>query len=373
MRHFNDTIISRRSVFGLGGLGTLAAFAGCAPTQTAFQPSGRGIVDVVVPYSAGGGTDTWARFITPYFASLQREVERYQIENIPGGESITGTNAYARAKVVNGRQTLVASATTYFQSMLEHSVAEFDFAAMEPLALNGTGAVLWTSADTGITRAEDLFDGSRQHRYGGMSATGLDLVPLLALEALGADIRGVFGMEGRGPTRLAVQRGEADLDFQTTSSYLKQVKPLVDVGEAVPLFSIGSLVDGEVVRDPNIPDIPTVTEIFAKKSQTLTPTAHESAAFRALQAFVVPGFFYQKGLWANAGTDPAVIEKYAEMVDELNADDRFIAEAGEALGGYDLVSGKAARKEFRAAMTLDDEVLAFTKTLLSDKYGAVLD
>ncbi|TSI11284.1 tripartite tricarboxylate transporter substrate binding protein [Brevibacterium aurantiacum] len=373
MQHFFESNVSRRKAFSIGGFGVLAALAGCAPAQTAYQPSGKGIVDVVIPYSAGGGTDTWGRFITPYFAEQQKGVDRYQIENIPGGESITGTNAFVGADVTDGRQTLVASATTYFQSMLGQSTVEFDFTEMEPLALNGTGAVLWTSSDSGITSIEDLFSNSEAYRYGGMSASGLDLIPLLALESLGAKLRGVFGMEGRGPTRLAVQRGEADLDFQTTSAYLKQVQPLVDVGKAVPLFSIGSLVDGKVERDPNVPDIPTITEIFAEKSESKKPTIHEAAAFRALQAFVVPGFFYQKGLWANAGTDPAVIDQYTRMVEALNADDEFAEEAGEVLGGYGLVAGSEARDEFRAAMKLDDDVLSFTKTLLSDKYGAVFD
>lgn len=362
--------ISRRTLLGTGAAAALLGVVGCAPAQTKFQASGTGIVDVVVPYGTGGGTDTWARFITPYFAEIQAEVDRYQVENVPGGESITGTNAFVRSNVTDGRQTLVASATTYFQSMLGQSTVEFDFGRMEPLALNGTGAVLWTSTESGITSAEDLIGNTEQYRYGGMSASGLDLVPLLALEALGANIGGVFGMEGRGPSRLAVQRGESDLDFQTTSSYLSQVQPMVDAGEAIPLFAVGSLVNGKVVRDTNLPDIPTFAEIYAGLE---SHSPQQELAYNAFQAFVVPGFFYQKGLWANEGTDSAVIETYAQMVTELNADAGFIAETKDALGGYDLVSGTDARADFREALQLDEDVLVFTKQLLEDKYDAVLD
>lgn len=219
-------------------LSAIAAICGlltaCAPAQTAYHPSGSGIVDVVVPYGTGGGTDTWARFITPYFASMQNEVNRYQVENIPGGESITGTNAYVTTGVESGDQVLVASATTYFQSMLGHPAAEFEFSKMEPLVFNGTGAVLWTGDQSGISSVEDLIFRGEETLYGGMSATGLDLVPLLALEALGAPVKGVFGMEGRGPSRLAVQRGETELDFQTTASYLSQVQPYVEAGGSSP-------------------------------------------------------------------------------------------------------------------------------------------
>jgi len=362
--------ISRRTLFGLGAFAGLAGLAACAPAQTAFQPSGPRITDVVIPYSTGGGTDTWARFITPYLAAKQPDIDRYQIENIPGGESITGTNAYVTAGVRNGDQVLVSSATTYFQSMLDQSTAEFDFAKMEPLVLNGTGAVLWTNPDSGVHSVDDLINNPRELRYGGMSASGLDLVALLALEALGTNVRGVFGMEGRGPTRLAVQRGEADLDLQTTSSYLSQVQPLVDKEQAVPLFSIGILEGDEIVRDPNLPNVPAFSEIFDALENK---TRHQELAFESFRAFVVPGFFYQKGLWANEGTDQEVLELYDGIVKELNSSDEFLESAESALGGYELLSGLDARANFRSALEMDEEVLEFTKTLLIEKYDAVLD
>lgn len=364
--------MSRRSVLKAGGLAGLGALmAACAPPQSNYQPSGGGIVDVVVPYSAGGGTDTWARFITPYYARHQDDVTRYQVENVPGGESITGTNAYVATNVTNGAQVLVASATTYFQSMLDHPIAEFDFSVMEPLALNGTGAVLWTHGDSGISSAQDLIGRAEPAKYGGISASGLDAVALLALGAMDANVRGVFGFEGRGPSRLAVQRREIELDFQTTSTYLSQLMPLVEAGDAVPLFTVGVLDEGgEVVRDPNVPDVPTFTEIY---KEVTGDTELSRVEYQAYSAFVVPGFFYQKGLWSNPGTDQAVLDRYAEITATLNADPQFRAETKDALGGYDLVSGPEARTAFRRALDLDPEVLEWARTFLTNEHGAVLD
>lgn len=358
----------RRNFLKLGGLTALAGMAtACAPAQTAYQPSGQGIIDVVVPYGTGGGTDTWARFITPYFASMQQGIDRYQVENIPGGESITGTNAYVDAGVTSGNQVLVASATTYFQNMLGHPAAEFKFSQMEPLAFNGTGAVLWTGAQSGIRTVEDLINRGQDSLYGGMSATGLDLVPLLALESIGAPVKGVFGMEGRGPSRLAVRRGETELDFQTSASYLSQVVPLVEAGEAVPLFSVGILEGDKVVRDPNVPEVPTFSEIY---EQYGGKTDSQRQAYEAYQAFVTPGFFFQKGLWANFGTKEFIIRNYDQMVANLNADSEFAEEAKSALGGYELLSGADNRQAFREALELDPEILQFTNELLSRKYDA---
>lgn len=358
--------LSRRSLLAAAGLLGLSA---CAPPQTRYQPSGNNIIDVVVPYSSGGGTDTWARFITAQLASRQDDVDRYQVENIPGGESITGTNAYVSAGVTNGKQLLVASATTYFQNMLGHHTAEFDFAGMEPLVFNGTGAVLWAGESAGVTSFEELLQHPERTKYGGMSASGLDLVALLALEALGVKVDGIFGFEGRGPTRLAVQRNETDLDFQTTATYLSQVQPLVDAGEAFPLFAVGILEGDRVVRDPALPDVPTVNELL----EELGRNADSNIAFEAYQSFVTPGFFFQKGLWSNANTHQSVIEGYDDLVEQLNADKDFLKQSKSALGGYELVSGKSARGEFRAALDLDPEVLEFTRSFLTHEHGAVLD
>lgn len=338
----------------------------CAPEQSQYQPSGPGITDVMIPYATGGGTDTWGRFITQSFAERMDDVDRFQIENVPGGETITGTNAYVNSGVTNGDYLLVASASTYFQDMLDHKAAEFDFSQMVPLAFNGTGAVLWTSEHSQMTSVDDLRNRSEEATYGGMSASGLDLVALLALEALGVPVKGVFGFEGRGPSRLAAQRGEIDLDFQTTSSYLSQLKDGEATGEVVPLFSIGIPVDGKVERDPNLPEIPTVAELYDAMPDH---TENQEFAYKAFNSFVKPGFFYQKGLWSNAGTDQAVVDRYDELVTELNSDEEFLDKADAALGGYELVSGKEAGDDFKQAMVLDPEIKDYIANLLLDKYG----
>lgn len=287
----------------------------------------------------------------------------------PGGESITGTNAYVESGVTNGNQLLVSSATTYFQNMLGHHTAEFNFAVMDPLVFNGTGAVLWAGESAEVTTIEQLKEKTERVKYGGISASGLDLVALLALEALGIKVDGVFGFEGRGPTRLAVQRNETQLDFQTTSTYLSQVKPLVEEGTAFPLFSVGILQDGKVVRDPALPQIPTVHELL----ETVNPKARDGLAFRSYEAFVTPGFFYQKGLWSNEGTEQSVIDTYDDVVAEMNSDQQFLKESKSALGGYALISGKKSREEFIAALELEPEVREYARTFLTEEHGAVLD
>ena len=47
------------------------------------------------------------------------------------------------------------------------------------------------------------------------------------------------GFGKRGDGRLMFERGEANIDYQTSSSYLKGGTPLVEAGTATPWFSFG--------------------------------------------------------------------------------------------------------------------------------------
>src|SRR3712207_9279409 len=80
-------------------------------------------------------------------------------------------------------------------------------------------SVIYARTAAGVSSVEDLVDRDTPLRFGGISATGLDLTTLVAFDLLGADVESIFGFEGRGPVNLALQRGEVDLDYQTTSAY----------------------------------------------------------------------------------------------------------------------------------------------------------
>ena len=349
--------------------GAVLALPACAPPQAHFAPTGRGIVDVIVPYASGGGADNWARFISPHIAGALDGVDRFQIENVPGGESVTGTNAYVDNGVNDGNQILVSSGTTYFNGILERENVRYDFSQLVPLALNGMGSALCSNRASGIRTVEDLLERGRDATFGGISASGLDLVPILALEVLGGTVTSVFGFEGSGEVRLARERGEIDVDFQSASTYLGQIVPLVEEEEAFPLFTVGMLQDGEIGRDPAVPDVPTLEEVY----RDIHGDDPGGPAYDAYHSFVSAGFFYQRGFWSNPGTSEQVIDAYATAVDSLNADEEFLEQSRSALGGYQLVAGKENQERIRDSLSVDRKSLEFARTFLIEEHGAVLD
>lgn len=367
--------LSRRQALGALSASLLAT-AGCATPNPhrAEQTATEGDllpenVRMVIPYAEGGGTDVWARFIAPYLTDeMERECQILP-ENLPGGESIIGSNRYARDGVNDGTSILVSSGTTYFQYLLGRPEVEFDFSQMRPLVLNATGGVIYGAPELGINSIDDLFSGDADLQYGGISATGLDLSAVLAFNVLGLDVATVFGLEGRGPARLAVERGELSLDYQTTSAYIGQVEPMVEEGRAAPLMSFGQVdEDGGMGRDPALPDLPSVGEVY----RDVHGQDPSGLAWDSYLTFLGAGFSYQKGIWVTGDTPDSVVEPFFEAARDLSTDEEFLAEGDQVLGGYPIFSGAESEEEVRAVLSITDEVREYVLEMLERDHDTVV-
>lgn len=322
-------------------------------------------VKLVVPFSAGGGTDTLARLLGPALQENVKGGPSVEVVNRPGGESITGTNKFVNQAPTDGSQLLVSSATTTFQSLLDVDAVDYSFTELKPLMVFGTGGVIYSSKESGITSVEDLKNPPEPLHYGGISATGLDLITLLAFDLLKLDPKATFGFEGRGPARLALQRGETNIDYQTTPSYLTQVKPMAKDGKVVPLMSFGVLnEEGEVVRDPNFPDLPTVPEVYEK----LHGAPPEGKAYDAYVAFMAAGFSYQKGVWSTPDTPKQIRQEFVNAVPKLKKSKEFEKQRVNVLGDYPIYSGPKVEKSVSKAYGINDGVKKYVLDMLKKKY-----
>src|SRR3546814_789006 len=135
---------------------------------------------------------------------------------------------------------------------------------MTPIFASPAGGVVYVPASHGVDNLAQDIEKLKQVdlKFGSQGATSLDLVPALAFEMLGLDVEVVMGFKSRANGRMSTMRGETTIDYQTTPAYLKHVVPLVDDGTMVPLFTFGALnADGEIVRDPTLPDLPSFPEV----------------------------------------------------------------------------------------------------------------
>jgi tripartite-type tricarboxylate transporter receptor subunit TctC len=327
-------------------------------------------IELMIPLAEGGGTDTWARFVA---GELTQDVPGHPglaPVNDDGGEGILGTNHFMTSAKHDGTEVLVSTASTVVPYLLDMPAVRYDFEDLRPILANGTGAVVYARTGAGVSGVQDLVDRDKPLVFGGIAATSLDLTTLLAFDLLKADVRSTFGFEGRGPVNLALQRGEVDIDYQTTSSYGPAVKPLVKDGVAVPLFSLGQVDDaGEIVRDPNFPDLPTVVEVY-EKLYGEQPDAESLKVYRDILALT---YTFQKALWVPEDTPKEAVELLRSSAEEMGKDPAFTKAAAEVLGGYPIDAAPDLPVRIGTAYRVDDDVRERVLRLLESDYDITID
>lgn len=324
-------------------------------------------VELVIPFGVGGGSDVWARFNAPFLSKYLPGNPKVVVKNVPGGGSITGTNQYAANAKNDGLSLLGTSGSTQFPYLLGDPRVRYDYKNWEVVMASPTGGVAYISSKFGVKSVKDLGKLKDQKLvYGSQGATSLDLVPLLGFRQLGLDVQHVFGMKSRGEGRLAFERGEATIDYQTSSAYIKNSIPLVKEGKAVPLFSWGVTDDnGKIIRDPAFPDLPHIGEAI----QMVTGKAPSGGEWEAFKAFLIAGFPAQKLLVLPKNTPKEYVDAYRKAFRDMRNDPAYKAGLKDALGGYDQVTDKAAESLYSEATTIAPHARDWVRYHLTKNYN----
>jgi hypothetical protein len=329
-------------------------------------------VEWIIPFSETGGSAKWANFYAPLLSEALPGTPTVVVTFNPGAGSTKGANAFQEMSYEDGTTLFGSSGSTQFPYLLNDPRVRYEYGDWNVVLASGTGGVAYLPTDL-AGQLGDSGDASplagEEFIYGSQGATRLDLVPLLAWEMLGLQVEPVFGIKGRGDGRLMFERGEANIDYQTSSSFLKGVTPLVEAGTAVPWFSFGSLdASGDIVRDPTFPDMPTFKEVC----EATAACATEGEQWEAWKAFFTAGFPAQKMVFLPAGAPDAAIATYTEAFQAVHARDDFAEISAARLGVYPQMTGDAAQTALSSATDVPQDAKDFVINWLSERYGVVL-
>lgn len=355
--------LGRRTLLGAGGALAMAAL----PRRADAQDFAGRTIEWVIPFAEGGGSDVWARFMAPFLSRHMPGRPNVIIRNVPGGGSITGTNDFYQRARPDGMTFIGTSGSTQFPFLLGDRRVRYDYANMPPVLVSPTGGVVYLPARFNVANAGELSKvAGQQLVYASQGATSLDLVPMLAFIVLGLNVRHVFGMRGRGEGRLALERGEATIDYQTSSAYLAQVRPMVERGNVVPLFSWGVLdKDGNVQRDPTFPDLPHFVEAY----EMMHGRKPSGVEFNAYFAFFGSGFAAQKPAMLPPNTPANIVAVYRSAFAAAVADPELQANKGEALGEYRQAVGDDVAGLYRVATTIDPAAREWARNFLATNHN----
>ncbi len=355
------------AVVGFGAVGTAGP---AAADSHGLNLEGK-TVEFVIPFPESGGSAKWANFYAPLISEALPGKPTVVVKYMPGAGSTKGANWFQQQKYEDGTVIFGSSGSTQFPYLLGDPRVKYEYNDWNVVLASGTGGVAFLPPDIA-----KKFDGDADDLkgidfiWGSQGATRLDLVPLLAWEMLGMKVEPVFGIKGRGDGRLMFERGEANIDYQTSAAYLKTVVPLVESGQAVPMMTWGALDDsGNIVRDPTFPDIPSFKEVCEATAGCET----SGDAWEAWKAFFIAGFPAQKMVFLPAGAPKEALETYEKAFKAILARSDFAALSKSALGDYPQMTGALAEATLKQATHVPPKAKAFVQNWLAERFGVKLN
>ncbi|MEL7164850.1 MAG: tricarboxylate transporter [Pseudomonadota bacterium] len=350
-------------------LGMAAAAALALPAQAEVDMSGK-TIEWTIPFSETGGSAKWANFFAPLLSEALPGNPTVVVKFMPGAGSTKGANWFQEQTGGDGTVMFGSSGSTQFPYLLGDPRVRYEYNDWIPVMASGTGGVAYLNPEAGAK-----YDGTANNLkdetfiYGNQGATRLDLIPALAWDMLGMNVEHVLGIKGRGDGRKMFESGEATIDYQTSSGYLKGSAEMVAAGKAVPMMTWGSIDnDGNIVRDPTFPDMPTFKEVCEATDGCET----SGPKWDAWKAFFVAGFPSQKLAFLPAGTDQEIVDTFVAAFEEIRARPDFAEISAKRLGKYPMYVGDEAQAALGTAITVDASAKEFVVNWLKEDFGVSL-
>lgn len=336
----SPAIRHRASITAVAAL-CVVSLAACA--QPSSVGSGDGplyegkTVEIIVPFGTGGGADLTARLVAPYLQKHLPGNPTVQVVNVEAnGDHRVGTNDFAKADP-DGTQLLMGSGSTHSAFLYKSPGVEYDLRDFTPLLGFPLGNVVYVNPDTGIGSADQLLKPTMQMFSGGREPVGGELYRVSSYHLLGLDVEELWGYGGQDAQGIAYSQGEINIAGETTPGFLQTVQPLVERGEATPVYTMGQVKDGELVRDPAFPDLPHVGEVYELLyGESIDTKGEELEAFKVQ---IGAALTLSKTLWVQGGASDEVQDALTAAAEDVATDPEFLTQAKSELGGYQPIYG----------------------------------
>ncbi len=209
-------------------------------------------VRLIVPYAAGGGTDTAARMIARKLAPLLGQP--VVVENKPGGATQIGT-AYVASAAPDGYTLLMGTANLATNSVL-YAKLPYDVKKdlMPVVWATDVPVYLLLPAASPIRSLEDLKRAAAQQQGLTYATAGTGSIPHLAGEQFahqtGIALRHI-PYKGSSEAATALVGGQVQMSFDNLPPVYAQVKA----------GRLRAVAIASQTRNPELPDVPTLAEL----------------------------------------------------------------------------------------------------------------
>ncbi|MEM9755911.1 MAG: hypothetical protein AAF914_07960 [Pseudomonadota bacterium] len=291
-------------------------------------------ITCVVPYAAGGGTDSFFRVVVPHLARLIPGQPEIIINNMDGSGGLRANN-YASEDMPNDGSEMLCAPWLAVAQVTQSEGVRFDYSAMR--VVGGESSI-----NTAVINVDTMIDGDRATVgqgdqplvLAGLSPSStLDLRQRLAYDLLGLDYLYVPGYRGSAVQVPAFLSGEVSIIGMNFGTYAANMEAaLVDQGPGMLFIEFpGYDADGNPVPSPIMVDlgVPTLQELYAEIHGSEMPEdSMEAQALQLVEGLSSMGL----SVWLPEGTPDEAFEAIRAGWEALPSDPEFIAAHEEAFG-----------------------------------------
>ena len=283
-------------------------------------------VHLVIGYAAGTGNDILGRLVTRHLGKHVPGNPTVVPQNMPGAGSYKAGNYLYSAAPRDGTAIGLISQTAATEELLGNSAVRFKAAEFGWIGRIGSYNVVSFAWHT--SKARTIYDALKFEISIGASGAGssLFIYPNMTNKLLGTKFKIVSGYQGTPQSFLAMERGEIDA---ASSGWITIKSTKQDWLKSRAINILVQYMDG---RHPDLPDVPSVTELAntEEQRQILRLFTNEAELGKAL--FVPPG------------VPTETVAMLRRAFDAMAADPEYVADAEKIRVDHDALPGQQVQK-----------------------------
>jgi tripartite-type tricarboxylate transporter receptor subunit TctC len=314
-------------------------------------------IRVVVGFTPGGFYDRWGRLLARYMPKYISGNPEIIVQNMPGAGSVTATNYVYSVAKPDGLTWGMPSAGIYLDQLVGRKEVQFDVRKFtwigspvrEPM-------ILYMRSDAPYKSLADIRNAKEPPRCGSTGTVSTDYILARLLEETlpPLKINTVLGYPGGSEIDLAVEKGEVICRGMTASPFFGR-EPFLTWQKK---NFVRVLVFSGAKRDPRMPDVPTLNEIFEKEK------VPENS--RRVAEVIMAADSFGRPVFATPGTPLDRANALRRAFDQVMKDPELLAEAEKGKMDVDPQSGEDLAKLANRVMTQPPDVIARVKKLLGN-------
>lgn len=310
-------------------------------------------VSVIVPFTAGGGTDAAARLISLMIAQELPGKPTLIVKNIPGGGGIPAMNYFVQQTAPDGLALVVGSSSLSDPINYRKPQSKFDTTKFHIVGGVGRGGSMLVIRKEALGRLSDKAKPPAvMASIGGIPRFSLQMTAW-GIELLGWNAKWVVGYPGTDDLILAIDRGEVDM---TATSSIFQLAKLTRAEQFMVLVQTGRIQDGKFVARPEFPHVPVFDDLVAGKlSDPIAKQAYDY--WKSLSSI-------DKWIALAAGTPDMITKVYREAFIRVGKNPRF-KELGRKLSeDFDAMAWEDIDRMHKTLAATPPEAVAFISNML---------